>query len=56
MSGEENLNYTPCEAMAPPLELEPVRMCLFFSVISTWSCQKKKKEKKTLLHMTRIEL
>lgn len=44
MCGEENLNYSPCESMAPPMEPKPMRMFLFFSVISTWPCQEREKD------------
>ena len=53
MCGEENLNYSACEAMAPPMELGPNAHVLFFSVISTWSCQE---EKKTIPHTTLFSL
>ena len=30
MCGGEDSNYSPCEAMAPPMEPEPMRMCFSF--------------------------
>lgn len=30
MCGEEDLNYSPCEAMAPPMEPKPMRMSFSF--------------------------
>lgn len=48
MCGEENLNYSRCEAMAPPMELEPMRMCLSFPLFQLGHAKKKKK--KTLFY------
>jgi len=51
MCGEENLNYSPYEAMAPPMGLKPMRMCISFPLFQLGHAKKGKK-----IHMTRIGL
>lgn len=41
MREEENLNYSACEAMAPPSELEPVRMCSSFPLFQLGRAREK---------------
>ena len=40
MRGQENLNYSACEAMAPPSGLEPLRMCPSFPLFQLGHARK----------------